>query len=144
MKENRSANIYIWVTGMKENRSAKRYIYISVAATHNHIPCCPERRFKYAKKAAETCSCWYCTDLTKLLKTAQTTKKKERCAYNLCGADQAGWKIKKPYYTVVEKKNAVYNYMSGVGSADEIKSDFGVPGTSLRMYTLEVKTRLRF
>jgi len=77
---------------------------ISVGVAHTRIPSCSERRFKELLKKL-LIYVPYDTNI-------EDSFKLERYAYTLCGADPNGWNIKKPYYTDVEKKKAVYSYLS--------------------------------
>ena len=54
----------------------------------------------------------------------------------------ASWNIKAPYYTDSEKKEAVFNYMSGKMTSQQTISEFGLADSTLRKYVKEVKDRL--
>ncbi len=78
---------------------------ITVAAAHNSMPSCSEKRLRHLL-ASLLRQVPLTLDLT-------NTYKLERAAYSLCGAPKDGWSIKSPYYTDTEKKEAVFGIYDG-------------------------------
>ncbi len=67
--------------------------------------------------------------------------KLERAAYLLTAAPRAGWNIKP--YTDSEKKQAVFNFMSGKMTQQQISSAICMSDSTLRRLFNEVKIRLQ-